>query len=71
MKKQLQIRIHPDGKIDATTLGIKGEKCTDYLSVFEQLLKARTIESTYTDEYYQTDVLETARMEVQQADIQH
>ncbi|MDR2712507.1 MAG: DUF2997 domain-containing protein [Clostridiales bacterium] len=59
MRKQLQVRIYPDGKIDAQTLGIKGEKCTDYIAVFEQLLQARTIESSYTNEYYQTEVQET------------
>lgn len=54
MKKQLQVRIYPDGKIDARTLGVKGEKCTDYIKTFEQLLNAQVIESAYTDEYYQT-----------------
>lgn len=66
MKKQIQIRIYPDGKIDAKTLGIKGEKCTDYIKIFEQLLKARTVESTYTEEYSQTEVQELANSEIQQ-----
>lgn len=52
MKKQLQVRIYPDGKIDAKTLGIKGEKCTEYIKTFEQLLKARVVESEFTEEYY-------------------
>ena len=54
MKQQLQVRIHPDGKIDAKTLGIKGSKCADYIEIFERLLDARTVESSYTEEYYQT-----------------
>jgi hypothetical protein len=58
MKKQLQIRIYPDGKIDAKTLGIKGEKCTEYINTLEGLLKARVVESSYTEEYYQSETLE-------------
>ena len=68
MKKQLQVRIYPDGKIDAKTLGIKGEKCTGYIKTFEDLLKARTVESSYTEEYYQTETQETVKSEIQQTD---
>lgn len=55
MKKQLQIRIYPDGKIEGKTLGIKGNKCTDYIVVLEKLLHARVIESAYTAEYQQSE----------------
>lgn len=68
MKKQMQIRIYSDGKIDAKTLGIKGEKCTDYIQILEQLLKARTVESAYTEEYYQTEAHEAVKSEIQQTD---
>jgi hypothetical protein len=57
--KQLQVRIYPDGTIDAKTLGIKGEKCTDYIQVLERLMEARTVESAYTEEYYQSETYET------------
>jgi len=40
----MQIRIYPDGKINAKTLGIKGEKGTAYIKLFEKLLGSRTIE---------------------------
>ena len=53
--KQLQIRIYSDGKVEAKTSGIKGEKCLGYVETLEQLLDARTVESSYTDEYYQTE----------------
>lgn len=52
MSKQLQIKLLPDGHIEAVTHGIKGKKCTDYIKILEQLLDARTIDSEYTDEYY-------------------
>ena len=66
MKKQLQVRIYPDGKIDAKTLGLKGESCTGYIKILETLLQARTVESSYTEEYDQTETQETVRSEIQQ-----
>jgi hypothetical protein len=66
MKRQLQVRIYPDGKIDAKTLGIKGEKCTGYIKIFEEILKARAVESSYTEEYHQTEAQETVKPEIQQ-----
>jgi hypothetical protein len=57
MKKQIQVKITPEGKIEAVTLGIKGKKCTDYIAVLEKLLEARTESSEYTDEYYQTETI--------------
>jgi len=67
MRKQLQVRIHPDGKIDAKTLGITGSECTNYITALEQLLDARTVESSYTEEYYQSEIQETAQINIQQA----
>lgn len=55
MGKQIQIKIQPDGKIEAQTIGMKGKKCTDYIQILEDMLNAKTIESAYTDEYYQTE----------------
>jgi len=57
MKKRLEVRIHPDGTIEAKTSGVKGRECTDYLSLIEELLEARTIESSFTNEYYQTELV--------------
>ena len=52
MKKQLQIRIYPNGEIKAETIGILGKKCTNYIEVLEKLLAAKTVDSKFTDEYY-------------------
>ena len=68
MKKQLQIRIYPDGKIDAKTLGIIGEKCIDHIKIIEQLLNARVVESALTEEYYQTEIPESSEIVTQEAD---
>ena len=67
MKKQLQIRINPNGTIDARTLGIKGQKCTEYKEILEQILESRTISYEYTDEYYQSEVNALVDSQVQQA----
>ena len=55
MSKQLRIQIFQDGQIQAEVLGVKGKKCTDYISLLEELLEAEIIESDYTSEYYETE----------------
>jgi hypothetical protein len=55
MAKQLRIQIFQDGQIQAEVLGVKGKKCTDYISLLEELLEAEIIESEYTSEYYETE----------------
>ncbi|GMB09376.1 DUF2997 family protein [Thermolongibacillus altinsuensis] len=56
--KKIRIQIFPDGQIKADVLGVKGKKCTDYISILEELLEAETIDSEYTAEYYETEQLE-------------
>jgi hypothetical protein len=52
MTKRIQIQIFPDGRVQAETQGIKGKKCTEYISVLEELLEAEAVESGYKPEYY-------------------
>ena len=53
MPQRLQVRIYPDGRIEAETKGIMGKKCTDYIKILEEMLDAKTTNSEYTSEYYQ------------------
>lgn len=53
--KQIEICIHPDGKIDAETLGIKGKSCLKYVELLEKMLHAQTVDSDYTSEYYESE----------------
>ncbi|MEM5007387.1 DUF2997 domain-containing protein [Priestia megaterium] len=53
MKKQIKIEISSDGKITAETLGIKGKDCLSYIKLLEQLLDAETVDSEYTNEYFE------------------
>lgn len=55
MKKQIQVRIYPDGKIEAKTIGVYGKQCTKYIPLLEQVLNARTVENVLTDEYYREE----------------
>ena len=65
MKKQLEIKIFPDGRIEANTVGITGKSCADYRALLETLLEARTTHLEYTDDYYLPEShTETAVQEV-------
>ena len=41
--KQIEICIHPDGKIDAETFGIKGKSCLKYAELLEKMLRRQWI----------------------------
>lgn len=64
LKKQIQIKICPDGKIEAKTLGMQGQECTQYIKILEELLQAKTVESNYTDAYYQEQTQEVTKEQI-------
>lgn len=53
MSKQVQIRVFPDGRVQAEVQGVKGKACTDYISILEEILNAEILSSSYTPEYYE------------------
>jgi len=53
MSKKIQLRIFPDGRVQAEVQGIKGKACTDYIEILEEVLNAEVYESSYTPEYYE------------------
>lgn len=55
MEKRIQIRIFPDGRVQAEVQGVKGKKCTDYIKILEEILEAETVDSSYTPEFYETE----------------
>jgi len=65
MSKQIKLRIFPDGHVQAEVLGFRGKKCTDYISVLEQLLDAEAIDSERTPEYYleESEVLQSPQLQ--------
>ena len=40
MKKQLKIKLLPNGEIQMETKGIKGKKCLKYVDFFEKLAES-------------------------------
>jgi hypothetical protein len=56
-EKKIIIKITEDGKIFAETLGMKGKQCLEYIQILEELLDAETIDSEYTHEYFETNVV--------------
>lgn len=70
MAKKVEVKILPNGKIEATTLGVKGKSCLEYIAILEQLLEAKTSESKFTDEYYmtetQTDIMQDQTINLEQ-----
>ncbi len=56
MEKRIIINISPNGKIIAETENMKGKQCLDYINILESLLDAETIDSDYTEEYYETEL---------------
>lgn len=63
MTQRIQLRVYPDGRIEAVTQGVKGKKCTDYIAVLEELLRAETIQSAYTPEYHEKEAVQVRQPE--------
>lgn len=55
-EKKVQIRITEDGKFFAETIGVKGKECLSIIEVLEELLDAETVDSDYTEEYYESEL---------------
>lgn len=51
MPKRIRIQIHPDGRVEAETLGITGPSCTGYIHLIEEMLSAEATSSYYKPEY--------------------
>lgn len=67
-KKQLKIKLLPNGGIQMQTVGVKGKKCLDYVEMLKVLADARIEKQELTSEYYEEEEV-TYNNEVQ--DIQY
>ena len=54
-KKQLQIKILPNGEIQMQTLGVKGKKCLNYIELFKLLAEIKIEKQELTSEYYEEE----------------
>ena len=68
VKKQLKIKLLPNGEIQMQTVGVKGKKCLDYVEMLKVLADARIEKQELTSEYYEEEEV-TYNNEVQ--DIQY
>ncbi|MEV4507444.1 DUF2997 domain-containing protein [Dactylosporangium sp. NPDC049525] len=50
-RPRIIVTVSSDGQISAETEGLLGAACLDYIAVLEDLLAARTVESSYTADY--------------------
>lgn len=57
-KRQLKIKLLPNGEIQMKTEGIKGKKCLDYAKLLEELADAKVVSQELTPEYYETEEYE-------------
>ncbi len=62
-KKQIQIRIFPDGHVESITLQMKGKECLKHLKTLETLMEARVVDSEFTSEYYEQAVTQETENE--------
>lgn len=63
-KKQIRVQIFADGQIKADVIGVKGKACMDYIALLEQLLDAETVDSEYTAEYYETELVDLRQQQM-------
>lgn len=61
--KNLQIRIYPNGEIEAEAHGVKGKNCLKYLAEVERMANAVTKDSDFTSEYFEKEEAEMLQVE--------
>ncbi len=54
-KKQLKIKLLPNGEIQMQTVGVKGKKCLDYIEMLKLLADVRIEKQEFTNEYYEQE----------------
>ncbi len=57
-KKQMKIKLLPNGEIQMETVGVKGKKCLDYVEMLKFLADARVEKQELTSEYYEQEEFE-------------
>ena len=54
-KRQMKIKLLPNGEIQMETIGIKGAKCLDYVELLQKLADVKIIKQDLTNEYYEQE----------------
>lgn len=61
--KQIQLRIFPNGELEAETKGMKGKTCLKYIAEIERIANAVTRDSDFTKEYLEIEENENVSVE--------
>lgn len=61
MDKKIRFEITSDGKIYAKTIGMDDESCLDYVEIMENILDAKAVDSSYTEEFLLAQNKETSK----------
>ena len=61
--KQIQVRIYPNGELEAETKGIKGKTCLKYIAEIGRIANAVTRDSDFTKEYLEIEENENVNVE--------
>lgn len=63
---RIVVTVTSEGVVSAETRDLLGERCLDYVTVLEDLLAARTVQSGYTADHART----TAREQLEERDVE-
>lgn len=55
-KRVLKVSVAPDGVVTAETIGFSGSSCLSQISLLEDILEASTVQSAFTQDYFNTQV---------------
>ncbi|MFA8439485.1 DUF2997 domain-containing protein [Pueribacillus sp. YX66] len=66
MNKKIRFEITSSGEIKVKTIGMNDEQCLNYVEMIEHLLDAKTINSSYTEEFIQAQQLQRHNEVVQE-----
>lgn len=58
-KKQLKIKLLPNGGVQMHTEGVKGKRCLDYAKLLEEIADVKITSQELTPEYYEAEEFET------------
>jgi hypothetical protein len=56
--QEIEVLIHPDGRVQVHVRGIKGESCRDLTAELERYLGGRVLQRKRTDEYLEQPQLD-------------
>ena len=62
-KKQMKVRLLPDGSIKAETVGVKGKTCLKYMMLLEEMMNASIKDSSFKEEFYENEMEEEGIVE--------